>query len=124
MTHKPQVREHLRNGALYGPASGPSPGGEWKRRLFRQRSMRNQLEAALRERHRSFKWLLYVGIPVTCVVLVSALYLGFLPLIPRIENMVPLADFHVPPIGLKEVLVFIAIVNGLTLLIKRRAFSF
>ncbi|MEJ2247384.1 MAG: hypothetical protein P8Y80_15110, partial [Acidobacteriota bacterium] len=39
------------------------------------------------------------------------------------ENIVPIVKFDLPPIGLKETLVFIAVVNGLTFLTRKRVLT-
>jgi len=122
MMNKLQVKEHLRNGALYQPATEFSLSEEWKRRLFCQYTMHKQLKAALRERTGVLKPLVYIGVPVTCILLVFASYFGFLQPGQWLDKIVLAADFDVPPIGLKEIFVFAAMVNGLTLLIRKRVF--
>jgi len=67
MTYKLQVKEHLRNGALYQPMTEPSLGEEWKRQLFFQHFMHRQLKAALQERKRFHKGFI-------CIVHISDIY--------------------------------------------------
>ena len=133
MTDKLQVREHLRNGVLYRPLSEPSPGGEWKRRLFYQHTLHKQLKAAFLERPLLLKQFVCIGVPVICIALVFASYFGLInperwfenivSLLAFFQNIVPLLSLDVHPIGLKEVLVFVAIVNALTLIIRKRLFA-
>jgi len=123
MTDKLQVKEHLRNDALYRPLSEPSPGGEWKRRLFYQHTLHKQLKAALLERPPLLKQFVCIGVPVICIALVFTSYFGFIHPERWFENIVPVVSFDVPPVGLKEVFVFVAIVNGLTFIIRKRVFA-
>ena len=123
MTDKLQVREHLRNEALYRPLSEPSPGGEWKRRLFYQHTLHKQLKAALWERPHLLKRFVCIGVPIICIALVFTWYFGFIHPEHWFENIVPVVSFDVPPIGLKEIFVFVAIVNGLTFIIRKRVFA-
>ena len=133
MTDRLQVREHLRNETLYRPLSKPSPGREWKRRLFYQHTLHKQLKAALWERPHLLKRFVCIGIPIICIALVFTSYFGFIdperwfenivPLLTFFENIVELPSLDVPPIGLIEVLVFVAIVNALTFIIRKRFFA-
>jgi len=121
--HKLQVKEHLRNGALYQSVTESSLSEEWKRRLFCQYNMHKQLKAALRERTGVLKPLIYIGVPVTCILLVFAAYFGFLTLGQWFEDIISTIELlKVPPIGLKEIFIFAAVVNGLTFLIRERRF--
>ncbi len=120
MTHRLQVKEHLRNGALYLPMTVPSLGEEWKRRLFCQYNMNKQLKAALRERTSFLKPLVCISLPIGCILLVSAGHFGLLHPGHWLEKMIMIANFDVPAIGLKEGLVFAAVVSGLTFLIRGR----
>jgi hypothetical protein len=122
MMHKLQVKEHLRNGALYQSVTESSLSEEWKRRLFCQYNMHKQLKAALRERTGVLKPLIYIGVPVMCILLVFAAYFGFLQPGQWLEKIVLATNFDIPPIGLKEIFVFAALVNGLTFLIRERRF--
>jgi hypothetical protein len=133
MTDKLQVKEHLRNETLYRPLFEPSLSEEWKRRLFYQHTLCQQLKTALWERPRLFKPFVYIGIPIVCVALIFASYFELLHPERWIENIVPLLTFFekivtlpsldVPPIGLLEVLVFVAIVNALTFIVRKRLFA-
>lgn len=122
MTHKLQVKEHLRNGALYQPVTEPSLGEEWKRQLFFQHFMHRQLKAALQERKRFHKGFICIGIPILCVLFIFAAYFGYIYPEHWFENIALVVNFYIPQIGLKEILVFIGIVNGLTFFIKKRVF--
>ena len=122
MTDKLQVKEHLRNGALYRPLSDPSLGGEWKRRLLYQHALNQQLKAALWESPHLLRQFICIGVPIVCIALAMASYFGLIHPKGWAEIIVPDAIYNVPPIGLKEVFVFIALVNGLTLLVRKRAF--
>ena len=123
MTHELQVKEHLRNGALYRPLSEPSPDGKWKRRVFRQLMLRQQLKAALEEK--LSKKLVRIGVPVLCSAFAFAVYFGWIhpagwfgALAANMNNL------NIPPVGLKEALIYVAIVNGLTLLVRKRSLLF
>jgi hypothetical protein len=120
MTDKLPVKEHLRNAALYGPATESLPGDEWKHRLFRQYNMSRQINNTLYARTGIFKWLVYVGVPVVCVLLAFAAYFSFMPPGDWFENISSIKDWNIPPISLKEILLFAAAVNGLTFLIRKR----
>jgi hypothetical protein len=132
MTDKLQVEEHLRNEALYRPLSEPSLNGEWKRRLLYQHTLHGQLKAALWERPHLIKRFVCIGVPILCIALVFTSYFGLIypehwfeyivPLLSPFENIVTSLSLDVPPMGLKEVLVFVAIVNGLTFVIRKRGF--
>ena len=117
---KMQVKEHLRNGTLYQPVTESSLNQEWKRRLIRQYILYNQLNAALQERNGFLNPLVYIGVPVTCLLVVFAAYLGFIQPEQWLEKIVSAAYFDIPPIGFKETFVFAAVVDCLTLLIWKR----
>jgi hypothetical protein len=123
MADKLPVKAHLRNGALYQSRIESSPGEDWKRRLLFQYSMHKQLKAFLTERNRLLKRFVYIGMPVACIALVFAAYFGFLPPADWPTNLIPVVDFSFPPIGLKEILVFAAVVDGLTFIIRKRLFA-
>jgi hypothetical protein len=124
MTHKLPVKEHLRNAALYRPLTEHSHGIEWKRRLLRQYSMNKQLNNALYVKPDFLKWTVCIVVPIACLFLVFAEYFGFLPLGRWFENIISIYVLNVPPIGLKEIFVFAAVVTGLTFLIRKRTFFF
>jgi hypothetical protein len=124
MTYELQVKEHLRNGALYRPLSEPLLSSEWKHRLFRQRMLRQQLEAALEERPRLFNKFVRVGTPVLCVAFTFAVFFGLINPAGWSETLVVEINNHVPFVGLKETFLFIAVVNGLTLLVRKRSLLF
>jgi hypothetical protein len=123
MTDKLQVKEHLRNEALYRPLSEPSLGREWKRRLFYQHTLHRQLKAALWERPHLLKRFVCIGVPIICIALVFASYFGFIQPEHWFESIIPVVSLDVPPIGLKEALAFVAIVNALTFIIRKRLFA-
>jgi hypothetical protein len=118
--NKLQVKEHLRNGALYQDVTEFSLNQEWKRRLIRQYTLNNQLNAALQERDGFLKPLIYIGVPATCLLAVFAAYIGFIQPEQWLEKIVSFANFDIPPIGLKEIFIFSAVVDCLTLLIWKR----
>jgi hypothetical protein len=122
MADKLQVKEHLRNAALYQPLAESPLSEQWKRRLFRQYCFNRQLNTVLPERTGFFKWLLYFGPPVLCILLVFAAYFGFIQTGEWAKRVVRIANFAVPPIGLKEIFVFAVIINGLTLLVRKPMF--
>lgn len=123
MTHKLPVKEHLRNAALYRPSTVPSHSSEWKRRLLNRYSMHNQLNDVLYSKASIFKLPVCIFVPVTCLALVFSSYFGFLPLGQWSENIISKGVLNVPPIGLKEILVFASVVNALTFLIMKRKLS-
>lgn len=123
MTHELSVKEHLRNSMVYQPASVPVPGKEWKRRLLCRYSLNRQIKTALQERKRLIKWFVYVGVPVLCIAFSFTVYFELPPMENWIRNIEPILNFEIPPIGLKEVLIFIAAVNVLTFLSRKRIYS-
>jgi len=120
MTDRLKVKEHLRNDALYWPVAESSLSEEWKRRLLSQFAVNKQLKDALGEGNGFLKPLLYVGVPVACILLVFSAYFGFIQPGRWFDKIVLAADIYVPLIGLKEIFVFAALVNGLTFLIRKR----
>jgi hypothetical protein len=48
---------------------------------------------------------------------------NIVPLLTFFEKIVTLPSLDVPPIGLLEVLVFVAIVNALTFIVRKRLFA-
>ncbi len=124
MTDKLPVKEHLRNASLYRPVIESSPRMEWKHPLLRQYNMSRQISNALRTRTGIQKQFVCIGVPIACIVLAFSFYFGLIQPGDWIESMGSIKDWSIPPIGLKEVLIFIAAVNGLTFLIRKRTFSF
>jgi hypothetical protein len=122
MTDRLRVKEHLRNEALYRPLYEPSLNREWKHRLLYQHTLRRQLKAALWERPHLLKRFVCIGVPILCMAVVFTWYFGFIQPERWFENIIPVLRFDVPPIGLKEVFLFVAIVNGFTFIIRKRAF--
>lgn len=122
MSDKLQVKEHLRNGALYASPAQSSLGGDWKRRLLYRRTLHQQLKSALRERRRLLEPFVRIGVPILCVVFAFAAYFGYIHPEHWPEAVGRLPDFDVPSIGLKEAFLFIAAVNGLVFLIRKRDF--
>ncbi len=123
MTNRLPVKEHLRNADLYRTFNEPSPGMEWKGRLLRQYSMDKQLNDALHLKNGNLKLPVCIAVPIACLFFVFNAYFGFLPLGQWFENIISSIDaLKIPPIGLKEIFVFAALVNGLTFLIKERRF--
>lgn len=137
------VKEHLLNRALYQSLSERSLNEDWKRRLFYQHTLHQQLKAALWERPHSLKRFVCIGVPILCIALLIASYFEFIhperwirniihalsffekivSLLTFFENIVALPSLDVPPIGLLEVLVFVAIVNALTFIVRKRLFT-
>ena len=124
MTDKLPVKEHLRNSALYQPATEPSIGEEWRHQLLRQYNTSRQINAALKIRTGMLKWSICIGVPVVLTLFVCTIYFGFIQPGDWIEKIGPIEDWNIPPIGLKEVLIFVVAVNGLTFLTRKRTFSF
>jgi TRAP-type uncharacterized transport system fused permease subunit len=123
MTNKLPVKEHLRNAALYRPLNESSPGTEWKHRLLRQYSMGKQLDNALHAKNGIFNLPVCIVVPIACLLIVFSAYIGFLPLGQWFEDIIISIDnLNVPRIGLKEIFIFAAVVNGLTFLIRERKF--
>ena len=122
MANELQVKDHLRNQTLYQPVAEHSLSEEWKRKLLYQRTFQRQLKAALRERYSLFNLFFCISMPLICFTLAFAVAFGFMQPENWLENIVRIINLHVPPFGLKEAFLFIIVVNGLTLLIRRRAF--
>jgi hypothetical protein len=123
MTDKLPVKEHLRNATLYRPAAESSLVRDWKHRLLRQYNMSRQISNALKTGTGMQRWFVCIGVPISCIVLAFAVYFGWIRPGDWIESVGMRLDWKVPPIGLKEVCIFIAAVNGLTFLVRKRAFS-
>ena len=123
MTKNLPVKEHLRNAALYRTLNEPLHSGEWKRRLFNQYNMQKQLNDAMHLKTGIFKLPVCVVVPIVCLSLVFTVYFGFLPLGQWFENMI-IGDLNILPIGLREIFIFDAVVNGLTFLSMKRRLSF
>jgi hypothetical protein len=121
MTDRLRVKEHLRNEALYRPLREPLLSEEWKYRLLYQHTLRIQLKATLWERPHLLKRFVCIGLPILCIAHAFTWYFGFIQPERWFENIIPILRFDVPPIGLKEVFLFVAIVNGLTFIIRKRA---
>ena len=122
MTHKLQVKEHLRNSALYQSGAETSPSVGWKRRLFYRHSLNQQLGAALHERPRLFRRYICIGVPALAIAFAFAAYLGYIHPDFWFENIGRIVEVDIPPIGLKESLIFIALINGWTFfLLKKRS---
>ncbi len=122
MTDKLPVKEHLRNASLYRPVTEPSLIGNWKERLLRQYNMSKQINDALNVRIGMLKRFVYIGVPIACILFALTVYFGFIQPGDWLENTVSAIDWNIPPIGLKEVFIFVAAVNGLTFLVRKRAF--
>jgi hypothetical protein len=123
MTDTRPVQEHLRNSALYQPPMAATPGAEWKHRLYRQYFIGRQLTVLLQERIHLLKWFIYISIPVVCIALVFAAYFGFIHPGELFGSMLAYKKWNIPPVGLKEVFLLIAIVNGWVLYTRRRIFN-
>lgn len=124
MAHKQPVKDHLRNAALYQPMAAPAYSADWKRRLFIQSSMQKQLNDVLYSKASILKLPACIVVPIVCLVLVFASYFGFLPMGQWFENIISKSALDLPTIGLNEVLVFAAVINGLTFLVMKRKLSF
>ena len=123
MTDKLQVKEHLRNGALYQPLKDSSLREDWKSRLFRQYSMQKHLKLLLAERAGFFRRPLNFVPSIAFVLLAFAVYFGFLQPGQWLETLASITDYEFPPIGLKETLVFIGIMNGWTFFVLKKRIS-
>ena len=120
MTHKLPVKEHLRNATLYRPLAEALRGGEWKRRCLTQYNMQKQLSDTMRLKTGTFKLPVCIVVPIVCLFLVFATYFGFLPL-EQWLGLIKIKDIlNLFPIGLRESLIFAAVVNGLTFLSMKR----
>ena len=124
MPYKLTVKEHLRNDSLYQPLFEPSYDNEWKRRLLNHYAIHKQFKDTLNSRTSTLKVGACIVVPVVCLFLVFASYFGLLHLGPWFESIILKAALNVPVIGLKEVLVFAAVVNSLTFLFMKQKFSF
>ena len=122
MTHKLQVKEHLRNKYLYQPGEETTLTGEWKHKLFNQFALQQQLKNALKETPSSFKAFYLPGAVFICFVLAISAILGFISPEHWFDNVGQMVSFDVPSIGLKEVLIFVIVLNGLTFMIRKRSF--
>jgi hypothetical protein len=121
--NKLPVIEHLRNSELYMPTSAPLLSKHWKRRLICQYDMNSQLKAALGERTRYVKWFVCISMPILCILLVSIAHFGFLHPEHWFKGIASITIFGGSSIGLKEILIFSALMSGLTFLVKGRIFE-
>ena len=122
MAPKLPVKEHLRNAELYQPLDKPLYSSKWKRRLLNQYIMHGQLREVLYSKNSILKLAVCISIPVFCLFLVFTGYFGFLPPGQWLENIMLKNLLNIPPIGLKEILIFAAMVNGVTFLIMQRKY--
>lgn len=120
MTDKLQVKEHLRNPSLYQPVTESSLSGEWKRKLFYQYTLHQQLNNALQEKNLFLKWFVCIGVPVICITFAFAVYFGFIQPENWFNKITGIAGLDITSIDLKETLIFVAIVNGLILFVRKR----
>ena len=124
MTHTLPVKEHLRNAALYRPLREPLHSSEWKRRFLNQYNMQKQLNDALHLKTSIFKLPVCMAVSIVCLFLVFTAYFGVLPSVQWFESIKIVGLLNILPIGLKEILIFAAVVNSLTFLSMKRKFSF
>lgn len=124
MTDKLQVKEHLGNHDLYKPAGESYINSRWKTRLFRQYAISQGLKDALMESPPLYKWLLYFCVAIICFTFAIATYLGLINPVMWLENIGQVTKFNIPPIGLKDILMFVILVNGLTFCIRKRSYFF
>ena len=124
MTDNLTVKEHLRNAALYQPLLEPLNSSDWKRRLLTRYTMQRQLKDALHPKTGVLRPVISIAIPIICLFLVFISYFGLLPLGQWYENIILKNLLNLPLIGLKEILIFAAVVNCLTFLIMKKKFSF
>lgn len=122
MTHNLQVKEHLRNKYLYESGEKTTLSGEWKHKLFKQFALQQQLKNALNETPSSFGAFYLPGAVFICFVLAISAILGFISPEHWFDNVGQLVIFDVPSLGLKEVLIFVIALNGLTFIIRKRSF--
>ena len=122
MTDKLQVKEHLSNQVLYEPAGESYISGEWKIKLFRQYAMRQELKDALMESPPLYKWLLYLCAVIICFTFAIVTYLGYIDPAHWFDNIGQVTKFNIPSIDLKDILIFVITVNGLTFIIRKRLY--
>lgn len=122
MTDKLHVKEHLLNQDLYKPAGESYINTEWKTRLFREYAIRQELKNALMERPPLYKWVIYLCAVIICLTFAFVTYLGFIDPVHWFDNIGRIFNFNIPSIGLKETLVFVILINVLTLMIRKRSY--
>ena len=120
--HKLPLKEHLRNAALYQSLEEPVYSSRWKRRLLDRYCINEQLNDVLYSKNSTLKLAACIVIPAGCLFLVFAAYFGFLPLGQWFKNIITKDLLNIPPISLKEILIFAVTVNCLTFLIMKRKF--
>ncbi len=123
MTDRLQIKDHLRNEALYQSGAESSLGVEWKQRLIRRLMFNRQLAAALRERQSLFKPFVWMSIPLLSVFFSLASYLGYIHPERWHEDMAPALSAVATSVNPMEVLLLVAIVNGLAFLWHKRLFA-
>lgn len=124
MTLKISVKEHLGNSTLYRPLTESPYDREWKSRLLRQYNIDRRIKDAPHAKTGIIKLSICIIVPVTCLLLVFAAYFGFLPLGEWYQNILLPVILNIPPLGLKEIFIFAALVNGLTFIIMKREILF
>lgn len=122
MQNKLQVKEHLRNQDLYKSSDESYINSVWKTKLFRQYAMKQELKNALMERPPFFKWFLCICIVIMCFSFSIAAYLGFINPAHWFDNIGQITKYKIPVIGIKEVLIFVILINGLTFMIRKRSY--
>lgn len=122
MTDRLKVKEHLQNSSLYQQRDETLLSGEWKHKLFYQHALQQQLKNALKERNHIPKWFFCIGAPILCMILVFTTYFGFINPAQWFENIRQITKFNIPPIGLKEAVIFVILVNGLTFMTRKRSY--
>ena len=124
MPKKLQVKMHLRNKTLYESVGVSSLSRDWKRKLFYQHALQQQLKNALKENPTFIKDTICLSAVFICFTLAIAASLGFI--YPEhwhwLDNISRIVKYNYPPIGLKEILIFVIVVNGLTFIIRKRSF--
>ena len=124
MTLKISVKEHLSNSLLYRPLAKPTYSREWKSRLLRQYNIHRRIKDSPQVKTGIIKLSVCIIAPITCLLLVFAAYFGFLPLGQWYQNILSTGILNIPPIGLMEIFIFAAVVNGLTFIIMKREILF
>ena len=122
MVQKIQVKEHLRSRYLYEPSGRSYISSEWKSKLFRQQANKQALKNALMERPSFLKELIYMSTVFMCFTFAIATYLGYINPAHWFDNISQISKFNIPPIGLKEILIFVILINGLTFIIRKRSY--
>jgi hypothetical protein len=117
MTNKRLIKDLLGNKELYAAEMTTAIGDEWKKRLLGRYAPDKKLVIATRDERSAWLPAASIALPILCIAVAVASYLGFIHPAAWLES-IPTVNFKAPVIDWKEGLLFAAIVNAVTFLLK------